>query len=1167
MIRATLWVLIVLAAAGAISLHGHLPASQAADRWVAAFVSTQGQVTAQAIPPARPPATETPVYINDPYPFGKTVQTNENSRTTIVLVDTGADAAAPVPDPTRSLSHAGASIIRLDQNTRIVMTRAESDDGILVEVLEGAAHFFSRIRRHFRIKTEYVNAGVEGTEFLVRVDRASEQTIVTVLNGRVLAHNDQGRLSLRSGESAIARRGEAPRPYQLIHPRDAVQWALYYPPIVDWRPTDFDDLDRTAWRERLNRSISAYWRGDMAEAFSAIDDLPEAVADSRVRLYRAALRLSVGRVDAARRDIDAVLARTAPRESGGHQPSPAPGLDTAGTRIALNGVVVEDLARFMPTGSLRSIAMALDAVIAVVQNEKETALDHAREATRADPTSPTAWIALSYAQQAAFQLDLAEASIERAVDLDPENALAHARLAEVQLAQGRLDPSDTTARRAVDLNPDLARTQTIMGFSELTRFHIDRAKAAFQAAIQRDQADPLPRLGLGLALIRDDLPAGRRQMEIAASLDPNNALIRSYLGKAYYEEKRDRLAANQYQIAKDLDPRDPTPWLYDAIRLHAQNRPVEALHSLQESIALNDNRAVYRSRLQLDEDQAVRGVNLARIYDELGFEQLALLEGAKSLQHDPTSHSAHRFLADAYAALPRHEIARVSELLQAQLLQPIQHHPVQPHLAESKLTAFTGALPDMPALNEYASLFVRNGVHLMGSGVVGGNNTQAEEIVVSGVEGPLAFSVGQFHYETDGFRPNNDQRQDIYNVFVQGGNHRTSVQAEYRYRQDKRGDLPLRFDPEYYYPTWRERDVIQLVRVGGHHATSPRSHFLGQIAVQRADFNEASKLFQYSKGWDQDGYLAELQHRYQHQRLGVIYGISHFGSRIQSVGADSPEDISHQILYGYLNIRYPETVTWTVGSSLDIYDADHYLNRKQWNPKAGVIWQPLPKTTIRASAVRAFKRPLISNQTVEPTQVAGFNQFFDDMEATDSKRYGVGIDQRLPQNLSVGVEVSDRDLDVPVQASTLKISDWDEREARGYLMWHANRQLAAILECRYERIERDEGSPDLFTEVETLRFPLSIHLFHPSGVRARVKGTYVQQNGQFGVEGYDLTPGKDRFATLDAKIGYQLPRRLGRISIEARNILDEDFQFQDTDLGQMDIYPERVVIAKIAVAF
>src|SRR5262249_6217101 len=109
--------------------------------------------------------------------------------------------------------------------------------------------------------------------------------------------------------------------------------------------------------------------------------------------------------------------------------------------------------------------------------------------------------------------------------------------------------------------------------------------------------------------------------------DPNNALIRSYLGKAYFEEKRTGLDEREYAVAKELDPKDPTPWFYDAITKQTTNRPVEALHDLQQAIERNDNRAVYRSRLLLDAELAPRSATLGRIYRDLASQQLPWGEG------------------------------------------------------------------------------------------------------------------------------------------------------------------------------------------------------------------------------------------------------------------------------------------------------------------------------------------------------------------------------------------------------------------------------------------------------------------------------------------------------------------------------------------------------------
>jgi tetratricopeptide (TPR) repeat protein len=484
----------------------------------------------------------------------------------------------------------GAHNLRLGQNTTITFLGLGKEQTSLIDLINGIIHIFSRFPRKLKVETAFVTAAVEGTEFYVKVEH--DQTFLSILEGRVAATNKTGSLVLASGQSAVARAGQAPAVHLLVQPRDAVQWALYYPPIINWRQTDFPEGSETDWQGMVRRSIGFYWEGDFTRAFSALEKVPKDIRDARFFLYRAALFLTVGRVDLAREDITEAL-----------------NLDPS-----------------------NSSAFALQSIMDVVQNKKEKALTLANKAVELDSKSSTAGVALSYAQQANFDIQGALKSLQEAVKLDPENALAWARLAELFLSVGDLDKATDAANEAVVLNPDLARTQTVLGYAYLTRIKIKDAKNAFKKAIELDSAAPLPRLGLGLAIIRQgDLEAGRAEIEIASGLDPNNSLIRSYLGKAYFDEKQDKLARNQFAIAKELDPLDPTPWFYDAIRKQAINRPVEALQDMQKSIELNDNRAVYRSRLLLDEDLAARSASLGRIYNDLGFQQLGLVEGWKSV--------------------------------------------------------------------------------------------------------------------------------------------------------------------------------------------------------------------------------------------------------------------------------------------------------------------------------------------------------------------------------------------------------------------------------------------------------------------------------------------------------------------------------------------------------
>src|SRR6185295_5854038 len=378
--------------------------------------------------------------------------------------------------------------------------------------------------------------------------------------------------------------------------------------------------------------------------------------------------------------------------------------------------------------------------------------------------------------------------------------------------------------------------QTVLGFAYLTRVDIDEAVAAFERAITLDQGAPLPRLGLGLARFRTgDVAAGRVQIEIAVALDPGNALIRSYVGKAYYEEKRDGLAESQLRTAKELDPLDPTAWFYDAIRKQSTNDLVGALEDVQQSITLNDNRAVYRSRLLLDEDLAARSSSLGRIYRDLDFEPLALLEGWQSVDSDPSDYSGHRFLADVYSTLPRHEIARVDELFRSQLLQPINITPIQPQLAQASTFLMQNAGPTELAFNEFNPLFDRNRWAIQADGVVGSNGTRGEDIAVSGVHDKLSYSVGQFHFETDGFRQNNDFEQDVANVFVQyRATPKTTVLGEIRSSKIDKGDLELLFNPDDYSPTQRETEDVDSLHLGARHVTNDRLEWLGALTYLNA---------------------------------------------------------------------------------------------------------------------------------------------------------------------------------------------------------------------------------------------------------------------------------------------------------------------------------------------
>ena len=1129
------------AAIGIISLTllENTEASQSCGNVVGKFVSIEGTIELEhADLGERQPATLESSLCQDDM-----IHVGENSRAAVSLIND--------------------VVLRLDQNTtmRLVDVASQPEKRSMLELVVGAFKSFSRPPRTFAVNTPYINGLIEGTEFAMRVE--DDRSIVTVYEGKVTTANEKGRLTLKRGESALAKAGQAPQPYVMVKPRDAVQWTLHFPPLLaalgggtSQAPTDASPVVK----EALGLASS----GDTPGALALLRHVPPLEQNANYHLYRSAIFLDVGRVGEARADIDEALAK-----------DPKAGL-----------------------------AYALRAIIEVVRNEREQALASAEKAVALSPSS-AAKIALSYAQQSAFRLEAARETLLAAVNEHPDDPLAWARLAELWLMFGDRDKALDAAHKAEALAPNLARTQTVFGFAALAENRASDAKAAFERAIGLASADPLAHFGLGLSKIKSGaLANGRKELEAAVALNSSNALLRSYLGKAYYEEKRPPLERQQYDIAKELDPSDPTPYLYSAIDKQTTNRPVEAMHDMQKAIELNDNRAIYRSRQLLDSDLAARSASLGRVYSDLGFQELALRQGWKSINTDPSNFSAHRFLADSYSALPRHEIARVSELLQSQLLQPLNMTPIQPRLAESNLFLIGAGGPGGMSFNEFNPIFNRDGITSQTSGLAGENNTYAGEEVVSGIYDKASFSLGYSKFRSDGWRTNANQDDAIGNAFFQYElSPQTSIQTEYRYRNRNNGDLELRFLPNDFRRNYEEKEERHTARLGIRHAFTPNSTLLGSYMYQHRDSSLQDKpvgSFVSSiddKFPDQEANSGEVQHLFHTKFVNLTSGAGYFdinAKHIQNIGFDplfglppqqiiSADDSQHFNLYLYSYINPVKNVTFTLGGSGDFFHTASATtsSKDQFNPKFGVTWNPLPNTTFRAAAFRVLKRTLITDQTLEPTQVAGFNQFYDDINATDSWRYGGAIDQKFSSTVFGGVEFSKRDVNIPFQSidsvtgiSQISRGNGDEQLGRTYLFWTPQPWLALNAEYQNERFKNGEAllASSAYKKLTTNRLSLGLKLFHQSGLSASLKGTYFDQNGDFIPRGLACCEhGEDNFWIVDAAISYRLPKRYGFIKIGASNLFDQNFNYFDTNRGVTNrnplIIPDRVFFGSITLAF
>ena len=1006
--------------------------------------------------------------------------------------------------------------LRLDENT-VTRFEAPPEPGAgLLELVRGGLYFLSEVRRTLTVRTPYVNAGVEGTEVYLRV--ADGGTEMIVLEGEVAATPGSASAvpfaatPVVTGERLAAAAGAVPEVTAL--PDEG---------------TPFGVLRRV--------TVGALsWTLYYPEVLLG----PEAAADPR--LAEAARLLVAGQRDQA----EAALA----------------GVPDAG----------------VPGG----LASALRTSIAVARGDAAGAEATAARAVELAPAAAAPRLAQSYARQLAFDLDGAVAAAAEAARLAPEAALPQARLAELYLMQGDVRRARAAADTAAGLG-STPLTAIVQGFADLAAFGVPAGEAAFRRALDAESQNPLALLGLGLARINlRSVAEGQQLLAAAVAQDPSSALLRAYLGRASFVLRDRDAAAKQLAIATELDPTDPTPFLFRAIQELLDNRPVNALGDLERSIALNDRRASFRSSLLLDQDFATRNTSLGQIYDNLGFPRLGLLAASRALATAPANPSAHRLLADTVATLPRYDTLRASELFKAQLLERPSSAPIMPRLAYSDLNVLSAANGYIPGFNEYSALFQQQGASAIVTGLAGTQSTFGGEASAGAQQGPFSISVGTLQATTDGFRRNGDIENSLYNVIAKAAiTPEFQLYGELRRREYRQGDIALDFDLDSYDGDQR-RDFKQTTGVAGlvYRPTTATTLLATASASKFRDkFNDDDVLPPGAPTTDLRGHFTDQGYQLETQVIhstgyldllagGAFYDVD-VRQRARSLSEDDfGERFGSGYVYGYAQPFQGTDVV--LGLSVERFSSDGDSYTKV-SPKFGITQQLAHGLTLRAARGRSIRRALLVETTLEPTEIAGFLQVYDDFNGQVSDRYSAGLDWRATEELRFGIEASTREIESIGTTPDGGDENLDESDVAAYGYWILSDDLTLSFQPQFDRFTSDDTGT-YPNRVDTWLAPLELRYFAPSGVFAFARGTYLVQDLD---RGNDSSP--DRFEhgvnfLVDAGIGYRFPFGRGAAVLAVTNLLDEDLQYRDDNYRTNQdratrFAPERMILASVNLQF
>ena len=877
----------------------------------------------------------------------------------------------------RALLQFSNTQIRLEELSELLVPE-ETADRPVITLLKGLFYFFHRDKPgRYQLHTPTVSAIVRGTEFTVEVAQDGS-SILNVLDGAAEVSAGAGPVEVHSKESLEVGPSGRPVVTALVNTVSVIQWCLYYPAVLDT-----DELDWAgAEPAEMQASLAAYRRGDILGALDACPPGRPPGSETE-RVYQAALLLAVGETERSR-------------------------------------ALLEDLGPESP------LAEALRRLMAAVQFR--------RTDLKRPPVLASEWLAESYYAQSRAsrdprQLEQALKAARAAAAKAPGFGLAWVRVAELEFCFGRTRLALEALKTGLRLCPDSAQALALKGFLLAAQDRLSAATRAFEQALATDSGLANAWLGRGLCRIRlGHAEAGREDLFTAAALEPQRASLRSYLAKADANEAlftRDRelrrrlntLAFKELALAREQDPFDPTPWLYSALMLYNEYRITDAIDDMEKSAQLNDNRQVYRSRLLLDEDQAVRSANLADIYKDVDMIDVSLAEAARAVSFDYASFSAHLNLASTFDALRdptrfnlRYESEWFNEQLLASMLAPLGAVSLSQNLSQE----------------EYSRLFAANAIGLESTSEFFSDKEYRQTATQYGTVGKTSWALDLDYEYRNGDRVNNDlSRIEWYSRIKQQITPEDSLFFLAKYEDYNSGDQFLYYDPSSARPAYRFTETqTPLLLAGWHHEEGPGMHTLflaGRLEnAQHVTDTNAPQLTEvvsplsnpvnyvpFDVDYDNrfEIYTAELNQILQREKHTDVFGARVQGGYFKaSALLDNPP--------AALASLFPSPETSTTDSSfwrLSAYEYHHWeivdglmligglandfekypanfrrppltsvqTDKYHFSPKAALVWNPVPKLTFRGVFSRALGGVSYDESVrLEPTQLAGFDQSF-----------------------------------------------------------------------------------------------------------------------------------------------------------------------------------------------
>ena len=343
----------------------------------------------------------------------------------------------------------------------------------------------------------------------------------------------------------------------------------------------------------------------------------------------------------------------------------------------------------------------------------EMALADSRGCKGDGPDAAMALVCSGHALAHLERPEEAEAALRDAARADPSSPLAYLELGHLALLAGRYADADGMYARAIEIDPSYAPARVFRGHALSMRDGPGgrRAVVQYDGGLALDPYNVSAHVGRGLAKAGLGLHAEAvAHFEEALRIDPDDAASYVALGHALAALGRDAEAAGAYESAiamgAGIGPvRAASGSGVDrAIRLRYRLGGASAYLGLAGAMARTGRHeralALYREAAELDGGRAEARAGAARMLAALGQFEAAIPEYRRAIEIDPRSVESLLGLADSLSGAGRPEEV-VHEYRRAIEIDP---RSARAHLglarALSKLGRFEGAVPPYRTASE-----------------------------------------------------------------------------------------------------------------------------------------------------------------------------------------------------------------------------------------------------------------------------------------------------------------------------------------------------------------------------------------------------------------------------------------------------------------------------------